>query len=335
MASFSCLCAARDEVLRRAGHDVEQLGLHGASLRVFVGAERHSTIHTALRMLGIGRAQVIAVEADAQGRMRADALRAALTAHAGPSIICAQAGNVNSGAFDPFEDIVSAAHARGAWVHVDGAFGLWAAVVPTLRAQLRGVERADSWAVDVHKWLNVPYDSGFAIVADAGALRAAVRTQPAAYLVRERGERDGSDWAPESSRRARAFVIYAALRSLGRSGLSELIERNCRQARQLAERLARDAGATIVNDVVLNQVLVRFGLPGADPAREDALMRAVVQRVQEDGVCWVGPTVYRGRVTMRIALSNWSTTDADIERSAAAISDALRVVREQVRHDAG
>ncbi|MEY4510400.1 MAG: hypothetical protein RLZZ450_2522 [Pseudomonadota bacterium] len=328
LANFTCLCAARDAVLSRAGVDVARDGLADAHLTVFVGEQGHSTIYTALRLLGIGQKQVVTVAVDAQGRLSAASLREALAKHDGPAIVCAQAGNVSTGAFDPFVEIVEATRARGAWLHVDGAFGLWAAAVPALRGLLEGVEGADSWAVDAHKWLNVPYDSGLAIVADASAHQRAMGTNPAAYLVREAGEHDGSDWAPESSRRARAFAIYAVLRCLGRDGLADLIARGCSLARTMAARLTHDAGAIILNDVVLNQVLARFTRRGsadhsaADIADGDAVTSAVIERVQREGVCWVGPSRYMGRVVMRVSVSNWSTTERDIALSVASIARA-------------
>jgi glutamate/tyrosine decarboxylase-like PLP-dependent enzyme len=283
-------------------------------------------------MLGIGSAQLVSVAVDAQGRLSASALRTALAQHDGPAIVCAQAGNVDTGASDPFVELVQATRARGAWLHVDGAFGLWAAVVPALRDQLRGVEGADSWAVDAHKWLNVPYDSGLAIVADARAHYEAVHTRPAVYLVRAAGERDGSDWAPESSRRARAFAIYAVLRALGRAGLETMFANSCSLARALATELQMRAGATILNDVVLNQVLVRFTRAGADDspaelADADALTDAVITRVQREGVCWVGPSRYRGRVVMRVALSHWATNERDIALSVDSIARAAAACR--------
>ncbi|MDB4976438.1 MAG: PLP-dependent enzyme glutamate decarboxylase [Myxococcaceae bacterium] len=327
MANFTCLCAARDAVLRRSGHDLERDGLGSAQLTVFVSAAGHSTIHTALRMLGIGRSQVRTVEADQQGRMRPDSLREQLAGHEGPAIVCAQAGNVNTGAFDDFAEIIAIARTVEAWVHVDGAFGLWAACSESRRRHLRGVERADSWAVDGHKWLNVPYDSGFAIVADRRAHYDALRTQTAAYLVREPGERDGSDWVPEASRRARAFAVYAVLRTLGRAGLADLIDRNCEHAQLMARLLASTAGAQIANEVVLNQVLARFDVHGGDPAQSDALTQAVIATVQREGVCWVGPTHFEGRLMMRVSVSSWKTSEQDVERAADSIASAARLER--------
>jgi glutamate/tyrosine decarboxylase-like PLP-dependent enzyme len=306
MANVTCLAVARDCVLKRAGWDAASQGLIGAPpVTVIVGAEAHATIFSALRMIGLGRDSAHVVAADEQGRMVPDALAQALGE--GPTIVCAQAGNVNSGAFDPLEPIEYLCEQSGAWLHVDGAFGLWAAASPTLEHLTRGVERADSWATDAHKWLNVPYDGGLAIVRDRAAHRAAMAVS-AAYLVAGE-QRDNYDYTPETSRRARGFTVYAALRSLGRRGLAELIDRHCAQARRFAE-LLREGGAEILNDVVLNQVLV-----AAPPS--------AVARIQADGTCWVGGTVWRGREAIRISVSNWSTTDADVERSAAAILSAL------------
>jgi glutamate/tyrosine decarboxylase-like PLP-dependent enzyme len=322
MANTTALAAARYAVLRRAGWDVEEDGLIGApAVQVLLGDEAHVTVSAALRMLGLGQRRAIRVPADDQGRMRVDGLRHALAGCDGPTIVCAQAGNVNSGAFDPLGDVAELAHGRGAWLHVDGAFGLWAAASPTTERLLRGVERADSWATDAHKWLNVPYDSGLVFCAHPQAHRAAM-TSAAAYLVQSAGrERDPYDWVPESSRRARAFPLYAALRALGRSGLREMIERNCALARRMADRLAAAPGVAILNEVVLNQVLARLGPPGAtaEVPEADAFTREVVARVQGDGTCWLGGTIWRGRAALRISISNWSTTETDVDRSAEAI----------------
>jgi len=305
MANLAGLAAARRAVLARAGWDVDQDGLHGGPrVRVVVGAEVHSTLRKALGILGLGRSAVQVVPVDEQGRLRADALPDL----DGPTIVCLQAGNVNSGAFDPAAEVCAAAHAAGAWVHVDGAFGLWAAACPSRAHLARGFADADSWATDAHKWLNVPYDSGLVFVRDAVALRGALSIS-APYLA-QGAPREPGDFTPESSRRARAVEVWAALRSLGSRGLAELIERNCRQAQRFAARLSA-AGAAILNDVVLNQVVVSFG--------DDARNRAVLARIAADGTCWCGPTVWRGRAAMRISVSSWATTDADVERSIDAI----------------
>jgi glutamate/tyrosine decarboxylase-like PLP-dependent enzyme len=321
MANATALAAARNAVLARAGWDVEADGLIGAPpVRVLTSAESHATVFNALRLLGLGRDTPERVAVDGQGRMRAGALAAALAAGSGPAIVCAQAGNVNTGAFDPFEDVVAACRAAGAWCHVDGAFGLWAAAAPGRAHLTAGAAGADSWAVDAHKWLNVPYESALAIVADPAPLGAAMALT-AAYLTtaRER-ERNGADWAPEASRRARAFPLWAGLRQLGRRGLAELVERNCVLAARIAERLAAEPGVEVLNEVVLNQALVRFG-------DDDAATDAVIAAVQEEGTCWLGGTVWQGRAAMRVSVSGWSTAEADADRSAAAIAAAWHRVR--------
>jgi len=254
--------------------------------------------------------------------MSVDGLRRALDDCNGPTIVCAQAGNVNTGFFDPLEEIATLVHARRGWLHVDGAFGLWAAASPALRHLVSGVALADSWATDGHKWLNVPYDSGIAIVADSAAHHAAM-TVRASYLLRgAAAARESYDWVPEASRRARGFAIYAALRSLGRRGVTDLVDRCCRLARRMAQTLATPPVVRVLNDVVLNQVLVRF--EPASGADADAATRAIIERVQRGGVCWLGGTRWRGVDAMRISFSNWSTTEADVYRSAAAILAAAR-----------
>jgi glutamate/tyrosine decarboxylase-like PLP-dependent enzyme len=305
VASFSALAAARHALLDRAGWDVEKRGLFGAPLlRVVVGAEVHVSVLKALAMLGLGSDRVETVPVDGQGRMRADALPELDER----TIVCVQAGNVNTGAFDPTEDVCARARDAGAWVHVDGAFGLWALAVPGRAALARGVALADSWATDAHKWLNVPYDSGVALVRDEAALRGAM-TMRAAYLP-EGGLRDPADTTPELSRRARGVEVWAALRSLGRSGLAELVDRCCRHAARFGRALAA-AGYPPLNDVVLNQVLVSFG--------EAERTRRVIAAIQADGTCWCGGTVWQGHTAMRISVSSWATTDEDVDRSVEAI----------------
>lgn len=318
MANFTALAAARHELLRRAGWDVEARGLQGAPrLTVVVGDEVHVSVVAALRLIGIGSQTLVRVGVDGQGRMRADALASALEQIDGPTIVCAQAGNVNTGAFDPFAAIADACARHRAWLHVDGAFGLWAGASDALRHHVAGVSRADSWATDAHKWLNVPYDSGLAFTAHPAAHRAAT-SMDASYLVRSAGEpRECMDWTPESSRRARGFAVYAALRSLGRRGVAELIERCCALARRVAERLRADPSIAILNDVELNQVLVRVG-------DDDRRTADAIRRVQDERICWLGGTTWHGVHAMRISVSNWSTTDADIDRSADAILRAVR-----------
>ncbi len=305
MGNFTALAAARHAVLERAGWDVEADGLFGAPpVTVVVGGEAHPSLIKALGMLGLGRSRVVRVAVDGQGRM----LAGEMPPISGPAIVCLQAGNVNTGAFDPAEEICARAHAAGAWVHVDGAFGLWAAASPRYAHLAAGVADADSWATDAHKWLNVPYDSGLAFVRDGVSLQRAMAVT-AAYLPQSE-HREPSHYTPELSRRARGVEIWAALRSLGRTGLSELIERNCRLARRFAVELQR-GGCEILNDVVLNQVLVSFG----DAART----RQVIERVQRDGTCWCGPTEWQGRAAMRISVSSWATRDEDVDRSVAVI----------------
>lgn len=326
-ANFSALAAARHALSQRAGWDIEARGLYGApEIEVVVGAEAHVTVHTALQMLGLGRERVHRVAVDGQGRMLSTALASTLASFTErPTLVCAQAGNINTGAFDPLAEIADLTERHGAWLHVDGAFGLWAGTSPELRPLVSGVGRADSWATDAHKWLNVPYDSGLVFCAHPEAHRAAL-TAHADYLEQTAGrERDPFEWAPEFSRRARGFAVWAALRHLGRRGVAELVERCCRHARLFAELLATPGRVEILNDVVLNQVLVRFSPPtGGDAAAGDDYTREVIRRVQADGTCWLSGTNWRSRAAMRISVSNWSTTAADVERSAAAILRAAR-----------
>ncbi len=314
------LAAARHHMLAKAGWDVERRGLNGApALRVVASEERHATIDRSLRLLGLGTDAVEPVRADAQGAIDVADLERVLD---GPAIVCLQAGNVNSGAFDNFAAAIALAHEHGAWVHVDGAFGLWAAANPASSPLVAGVETADSWAADGHKWLNVPYDSGYAFCAHPES-HAAAMSFTAAYLT---GHGDGdlrapSDFVPESSRRARGFATWAALSQLGRTGIAELIERCCALARRFADQLGEVEGITVVNDVVLNQVLVGFG---------DETDR-VVEAVQRSGECWMGATTWHGQRLMRISVSGWNTTEADVDRSVAAISASWKAVRERRR----
>ncbi len=311
MASFTALAAARHALLERAGWDVEAHGLFGApEVHVVLGAEVHPTVLKALGLLGFGRTRVIEVPVDGQGRMRADALPDL----EGPTLVCAQAGNVNTGATDPLEAICRWARGRNAWVHVDGAFGLWAAAAPSKQHLVKGHANADSWSTDAHKWLNVPYDSGVAFVRDGNALRASMSVS-AAYLVRALGQRNPSDYTPELSRRARGVEVWAALAALGRRGVAELVERCCRHATRFAEGLTQ-AGFEILNQVELNQVLVAFG--DADTTRR------TIAATQNDGTCWCGVTEWQGRTAMRISVSSWATTDDDVERSLAAMIRCAR-----------
>jgi glutamate/tyrosine decarboxylase-like PLP-dependent enzyme len=257
------------------------------------------------------------VPVDDQGRMRVAALQATLASLDGPLLVCAQAGHVATGAFDPLGAIADAVHARGGWLHVDGAFGLWAAASPALAVLTDGIARADSWGTDAHKWLNVPYDSGVVMVRDREAHRAATAIGASYLVAGGEGQRDGSDWVPELSRRARGFTVYAALRSLGRRGVADLVERCCARARQMANLLAHGSGVTILNDVVLNQVLVRFAPPDGGDA--DAFTREVIRRVQAEGTCWLGGTTWNDAAAMRVSISHWATSEDDVTRSAAAI----------------
>ena len=313
MANFAGLAAARHALLARAGWNVEDQGLFGApEIKVVVGAEVHISLMKALSLVGFGKARLTMVSADAQGRMRAEELPPLDER----TLVCIQAGNVNTGAFDPAAVICARAHEAGAWVHLDGAFGLWATAAPGRAHLVAGAAEADSLATDCHKWLNVPYDCGLVFVRDQTHLRAAM-TFNAAYLQTTES-REPSQYTPEASRRGRGIEVWAALRSLGRDGLAELIERNCRQARRLAEGL-RVAGFTILNDVVLNQVLVSFGTDGQT--------QRVIDDVQNDGTCWCGGTRWHGQTAMRISVSGWATTDDDVERSLAAIVRIARNVR--------
>lgn len=308
MANFTCLAAARNKVLAEAGWDVDRDGLFGAPpVTVVVGEEAHATLYKVLALLGLGRARVLRVPVDGEGRLRAERLPGV----EGPVILCLQAGNVNSGAFDPAPEAIAWARASNAWVHVDGAFGLWALASGELEALAAGFREADSWATDAHKWLNVPYDCGVALVRDPAALARAMSIS-GAYLMAS-GHRDALNFTPDSSRRARAIEVWAALKSLGRSGLEEMVNRHCRQARHMAAGLAA-GGAEVLNDVVLNQVVVAFG--------DDERTRRVLAAVQDDGTCWCGGTTWKGRAAMRISISSWATTDDDIERSIAAILKA-------------
>jgi glutamate/tyrosine decarboxylase-like PLP-dependent enzyme len=319
MANFTCLAAARHQVYRRLGWDVDADGLLGAPpVTVVVGAERHDTVDVALRYLGLGPARSVVVPSDGQGRLTAAALDAVLgDLEPGPLIVCMQAGNVNSGAFDELGAAIDLAHAAGAWVHVDGAFGLWANASPEFRHLTVGAGRADSWATDAHKTLNVPYDCGLAIVADAAAMYEAMGVH-AAYLIQDERP-DPMATVPEFSRRARGFTVWAALRSLGRNGVAELVERFCAHARRFALLLAELDDVEILNDVVFTQVCVSFG--------SDDDTREVVRRLLADGTAWMTPSVWRGRAALRISVSNWRTTDSDVERAVAAVRRVLSEVR--------
>jgi glutamate/tyrosine decarboxylase-like PLP-dependent enzyme len=316
MAHFTCLAAARHRALSDVGWDVEADGLFGAPpIRVLVGAKAHTTVFAALRMLGLGSRRVELVASDDQGRMRASELAALLRSGEGPAIVVAQVGEVNTGAIDAMPTIARLAREHNAWCHVDGAFGLWAAASPTLRERIDGVAEADSWATDAHKWLNVPYDCGVAIVRDRTAHAAAMNSFASAEYIpqAQHDERYQAEWVPEFSRRARGFAVYAALRELGRRGVAELVERCCRCARLMAEELARDPRVTVLNDVVLNQVLLRFAQDGVNVTDK------VIEAAQREGTCWMSGTEWDGEPAMRISVCNWRTTEDDIRRSSRAI----------------
>jgi glutamate/tyrosine decarboxylase-like PLP-dependent enzyme len=319
LANAVGVATGRHAVLAKLGWDVEARGLYGApEIEVIVGDEAHATLLTALQYLGLGRDRVTRVPTDGQGCIRAEPLREAVrAASAKPVIVCAQAGNVNTGGFDPLAAIADAVDAHpNAWLHIDGAFGLWAAAVPRLRHLVDGAERADSWSTDAHKWLNVGYDSGFVATRDPASHRAAMAAS-APYLMITGDNRESSEWVLDSSRRARGFALYAVLRSLGRAGVRDMVERCCALARRIADRLRAAPGVVILNEVSLNQVLVRFG-------DDDAGTRAVIDRVQREGVAWMGGTTWHGRAAMRISISSWATTENDIDRTAESILRAAR-----------
>jgi glutamate/tyrosine decarboxylase-like PLP-dependent enzyme len=314
MAHLTALATARHHVLAAAGWDVERDGLRGApEVNIVASAQRHLTVERALRYLGFGVGNTRTVATDGEGRMRTDRLREVLAGCTGPTIVCTQIGDVNSGAIDPVGEVCDIAHEHGAWVHVDGAFGLWAAASPQLRPLVAGVERADSWASDAHKWLNVPYDCGLVFVRNAEDHRAAMLNARADYLPDPvPGERDPIEWVPDFSRRARSLPVWAALRTLGRTGIAGQIERGCALARRFATGLATLDGVDILNEVALNQVLVRF-------AGDDAITRAVITRLQERGACWFGGTTWNGSAAMRISVTSWRTTESDVDATLAEI----------------
>lgn len=319
MAHVTALAAARHEVLSSRGWDVGEAGLAGSPpITVAVGRLRHVTVDRALRLLGIGRAQIEVVAADDQGRMRPDALREHLGRSEGPTIVCAQAGEVNTGSYDPLPEILQVVRERDAWLHVDGAFGLWAAASPSHRHLVEGVEGADSWATDGHKWLNVPYDCGLVFCARPGAHNASMTMKASYFEGQGKWVRDAVDWTPESSRRARSFTVYAALRSLGRRGIADLIERSCLLARRFADGIERVPGCEVLNEVAINQVLFRF--------EDDETTNTVLARVQASGEAWMGGTSWEGRPAIRVSVSNWRTSPEDVDRTVAAFEEALALV---------
>ena len=326
VANGICLAAARTGTLRAVGWDADADGLFGAPpVHVLIGADAHSSLYSSLQLIGFGSKRVIAIATDTLGRMQPAALEQAISGLEGPRIIIAQAGQINTGAYDPFEDIVAIGKAHDAWVHVDGAFGLWARAVPELKHLTAGIEGCDSWVTDGHKWLQVPYDSGFAIVRHREALLGAM-TQWSSYLPAvAQGDRVPANYVPELSRRARGVPVYAVLRTLGRQGVAELVEGHCAMAQQMAGLLAAEPGVTVVNPPIINQLIVDFGI--GDAAARKAATEAVIAEVQADGVCYVAGAAWRGAWVMRISISSGATTAADIERSAVAIIAAWRRVR--------
>jgi glutamate/tyrosine decarboxylase-like PLP-dependent enzyme len=320
MANFTALVAARSHVLHQAGWDVERNGLFGApDVQVIVSDESHRTVFTALRMAGMGAERLDRVRTDAEGRMLPEHLSELLKSRSGPCIVCAQLGNVNTGAVDAIAEVAAATRARGAWLHLDAAFGVWAAASPTLRHLVGGIDLADSIATDAHKWLNVPYDSGIVLTAHPDSHRRAL-LMPAHYIQMTDGERDPRAFTPDESRRARGVAVYAALRTLGRRGVAELVERCCSLARRMAGRLRALAQARLLNDVMLNQVLLQFEPLAGDWRDANAFTQDVVAAAQRDGTCWLGSTQWKGQKAMRISICNWSTTESDIDISAAAIA---------------
>jgi glutamate/tyrosine decarboxylase-like PLP-dependent enzyme len=328
IANFVCLAAARGEVLRRAGWDVEAKGLFGAPpITVLIGEDAHATVFSALQFLGLGHERVVRIATDEAGAIRPSAFATALDGAAGPVIAILQAGQMNTGAFDPFREIVPAARARDAWVHVDGAFGLWARSAAAHAYLADGVDLADSWATDGHKWLQTPYDSGYAIVRDAEAHRRAMTTAASYLPAVSAGERDPSHFVPELSRRARGFPTYAMIRHLGRDGIAAMVEQHCGLARRIAEGVRCEPGIHVMNDVVLNQIVVRFGEPGISDRADDLTLRTI-RRIQTDGVCFMGGTRWRDRWLMRISVISAGTTEADADRTLAAVRSAWAAVRD-------
>jgi aromatic-L-amino-acid decarboxylase len=328
MAHVTCLAAARHAVLAARGWDVERKGLSGAPrIRILASADRHGSLDRAVRLLGIGLDAIEPLAVDASGCITPQVLSEALAAGSGPAVVTLQAGELNTAAFDPFDELVPVARAAGAWVHVDGAFGLWARVSPRRRDLARGIERCDSWTTDGHKYLNVPYDSGFAFVRDAVAHRAAM-TLAASYLPPGDGARDAIDWNPEFSRRARAFPVYAAIRELGREGVTELVDRTCRHAAALTERIGKLEGGEVVAAPIFNQGLVRFVCrrDGATDADHDRRTDDVMAAVNLSGETMFGGVTWRGRRAMRISVTNWRTNDGDVDRTVAAVAHALTQV---------
>jgi glutamate/tyrosine decarboxylase-like PLP-dependent enzyme len=325
LANLTCLAAARGELLRRVGWDVEAKGLFGAPpIHVIIGEEAHASVFSALQFLGLGCDRVIRIPADDMGRMNIAEFESAMSDGAGPTIVIAQAGHINTGAFDPILRITRIAHRANAWVHVDGAFGLWARACPATALLATGMETADSWATDGHKWLQLPYDCGFAIVRDAEAHRRAMAITASYLPAVAAGERNPSHYVPELSRRARGFAAWAMIRALGRQGIARLLAHHCGIARRMAQALRAQAGIRVLNEVELNQVVVRFG---DDGAAGDALTQKVIERIQAEGTCFAAGAQWKGRWIMRLSVTSWATGEADADQSVDAIIAAWRQVQ--------
>lgn len=327
MANFTALAVARNKVLKDHGWDFDAEGLQDSPhLRVLCSASCHGTVRSAIRLMGLGRKNIETVETDKQGRIETKEFKRTLGAYSGPTIVCVQAGNVNTGAFDPIADIADLSRASGAWLHVDGAFGMWAAASPSLKHLVAGVELADSWATDAHKWLNVPYDSGLVIVRQPET-HLKLKVEQCAYVgTTQVGHRNGSEWVPENSRRARGFVLYASLRCLGKNGVRRIVENSCEMARLFATELVKLPGVEVLNQVVLNQLLFRI-IPTSVTENND-VHASVAKRIQQTGVCWLGTTQWAGQTVLRISVSNWATTAADVRRSVECIREAIENERE-------
>lgn len=327
VANFTCLAAARGELLRRVGWDVEANGLFGAPpLRVIIGEEAHASVFSALQFLGLGHERVVRIPTDAMGRMQIDAFESTMAQGDQPTLVIAQAGHINTGAFDPILRLAKIAHRRNAWLHVDGAFGLWARACPSTALLATGVDMADSWATDGHKWLQLPYDCGFAIVRNAEAHRRSMAITASYLPAVASGERNPSHYVPELSRRARGFAAWAMIRALGRRGVAQLVAHHCGIARRMAQALRQEAGIRVLNEVELNQVVVRFG--GDDPA-DDILTSRVIAGIQADGTCMAAGAQWKGLWIMRLSVTSWATSEADADRSVAAIIAAWRAVQAQ------
>lgn len=322
MANFTALNVARNAMLEKHGWDIELNGLQGSpNFNILVGESCHGTIHSAIRMMGLGKKNIKSISSDFQGRINIDSLKNELNNCSGPTIICAQAGNVNTGCFDSFEEIIPLAKKHGAWVHIDGAFGLWARTSPKYFHLVTGIEKADSWTVDAHKWLNVSYDSGIVIIRDSKN-HYKLKTIQCSYAGQHSEEhRDGSQWVPENSRRARGFVLYAALRNLGRDGVRNIVENSCSLATEFAQQLEKLPNVHVLNNVVLNQVL--FRVESESNCDTNSFNNNICEHIQKEGLAWIGTTRWQGKIAMRISVSNWLTTKADVDKTIRSIRNSI------------